>query len=71
MKHVALALLPAAAVTGALFLRSDRGLGVKRISFAVYKWAICDHLYARAAAAAVPGRLRVAERGHPEAVQRT
>jgi len=50
MKYAALAVLLALAVTAALFLRTDRGLGAKRISFAMYKWIIYDVLYARAGA---------------------
>ena len=50
MKYAALVALSALVLAGALFLRSERGLGVKRISFAMYKWVIYDHLYAQAAA---------------------
>ena len=50
MKYAALAVLLALVVTGALFLRTDRDLGAKRISFAMYKWIIYDVLYAQAGA---------------------
>ena len=51
MKYAVPALILAAVVTAAaLFLRTDRGLGVKRISFAMYKWIIYDQLYTQAAA---------------------
>ena len=50
MKYAALAVLLALVVAAALFLRTDRGLGAKRITFAMYKWIIYDGLYSQAAA---------------------
>jgi ABC-type glycerol-3-phosphate transport system substrate-binding protein len=50
MKYVAWLALLAGVGTAALFLRTDRSLGVKRLSFAMYKYVIYDPLYTQAGA---------------------
>ena len=48
MKYAALAVLLVLVVTAALFLRTDRDLGVKRISYSFYKDELYDGFYRRA-----------------------
>jgi ABC-type glycerol-3-phosphate transport system substrate-binding protein len=50
MKYVALAVLSALVLAAALFLRTDRQLGVKRISYSFYKDELYDDFYRQSGA---------------------